>query len=347
MTASEEKPSEEDGTEPGLPGHPPRVLYIGGGTKSGSTLLDLMLGQVPSFFSVGELRQIWQRGLVENSRCGCKERFFDCPFWTAVGAEAFGGWGNVDVQEVLALRNSLDTVSSLRALKADSSDPSGDERIERYVRILDPLLRAIGHVSGAGVIVDSSKTPSHALLLRKVPGMDLRLVHLVRDSRGVVYSWRRSTRGKERRRKLRSLRTRLGMSAAASMRWLSYNARIPSLGALGVPYHLVRYEDLVREPRANLQRVLDHAGSPAEGFSLPFLRNGGVLLGPNHTVYGNRLRFSSGELALRVDDEWLQKMPGLSRAWVTAMTFPLLRRYGYALRPRKAPAIPAPDTAAR
>nr|MBA3300165.1 hypothetical protein [Thermoleophilaceae bacterium] len=165
MTASEEKPSEEDGTEPGLPGHPPRVLYIGGGTKSGSTLLDLMLGQVPSFFSVGELRQIWQRGLVENSRCGCKERFFDCPFWTAVGAEAFGGWGNVDVQEVLALRNSLDTVSSLRALKADSSDPSGDERIERYVRILDPLLRAIGHVSGAGVIVDSSKTPSHALLL--------------------------------------------------------------------------------------------------------------------------------------------------------------------------------------
>ncbi len=306
-----------------------KVVYIGGGTKSGSTLLDLMLGQVPGFFSVGELRQIWQRGLVEDSHCGCRKRFSECPFWTRVGEEGFGGWSKLDLHEVLELRNSLDRIPSIRHLKAARAQPEREDNLRRYLSLLHTLLEAIRKVSGADVIVDSSKTPSHALLVDMVPSVDLRLVHLVRDSRGVVFSWKRADRGKKRKRRLRSLRARLGISLSACARWYSYNARMPSLGELGVPYLLVRYEDLVGDPRPSLGRILEHAGSRAD--DLTFIGTGNVLLHENHTVYGNRLRFSTGELPLKVDDAWREGLSLFGRAWITAMTFPLLRRYGYPL----------------
>ena len=79
----------------------PRVLFIGGYARSGSTVLDILLGQSEGFCSVGELRFIWQRGFVEDQRCGCGETFSQCPFWTRVVDVAFGGADGIDVEDVL------------------------------------------------------------------------------------------------------------------------------------------------------------------------------------------------------------------------------------------------------
>jgi hypothetical protein len=341
MSDRSQRPPAGADREPDLPADGLAIAYIGGGTKSGSTLLDLMLGQLPGFVSVGELRQIWQRGCVENSRCGCRRPFHECPFWAEVGRVAFGGWGNLDVEEVLTLRNSLDRVASLRSLKGSRDQP--DERLERYLATMHSLVRAIAQVAGARVIVDSSKTPSHALILERVPSVDLRLIHLVRDSRGVVFSWQRATRGKQRRRKLRKLRRRLGVSISASARWLSYNLRIPSVAKIGVPYHFVRYEDMVARPRETIREIVDHLSVPIREEDLAFVEDGRLLLQDNHTVYGNRLRFSTGELTLQVDDGWRREMAAPTRAWVTALTFPLLLRYGYPLGRGSAAASMAPE----
>jgi hypothetical protein len=56
-------------------------------------------------------------------------------------------------------------------------------------------------------------------------------------------------------------------------------------------------------------------------------------LGPNHVVFGSRLRWQRGSVPLRLDEAWRSDMHRATRAWVTALTFPLLRRYGYALNP--------------
>jgi hypothetical protein len=102
------------------------------------------------------------------------------------------------------------------------------------------------------VIVDASKHVSHAFLLRRVPGLDLRVVHLVRDSRGVALSWTR----------LRRPEVVDGQAMMAtrppvllSVRWLTRNALFHLLRRLGVPTLLLRYESLVRGPAAELTRV--------------------------------------------------------------------------------------------
>ena len=58
------------------------------------------------------------------------------------------------------------------------------------------------------------------------------------------------------------------------------------------------------------------------------------MLGISHTVSGNPNRFDTGSVALRPDQAWKKDMNPRNRNLVTALTFPLLYRYGYPLAPK-------------
>lgn len=303
--------------EPELP-----VLFIGGWGRSGSTLLDRLLGQVEGCFSIGEMRDVWLRGVIENRRCGCGEPFGDCPFWSEVGSRAFGGWSPAHAGEMHGLRMRYDRPWMTPVLAARRLHTSG---LDRYVAETARLYRAVREVSGARLIVDSTKIPSSALLLRRIPGIDLRFVHLVRDSRGVVHSWKKSVvrpdaTGQQDRM------IRYG-AASASGRYLLYNWTAGLFRRSRTPYLLVRYEDLVVDPAGRLDRVLRFAGM--DGAPLPFLENGTATMHANHSVDGNPMRFATGALPIRADEEWRDRMDDRDRRVVSALTGPLLRRYGY------------------
>ena len=306
---------------------PVRVLFIGGLGRSGSTLLDRMLGQLDGVWSVGELVHIWQRGVQENNLCGCGRRFRDCHFWRRVGEDAFGGWDAVDVDEVLALKQAVDRNRCVPLMCLPALWPPYRARLRRYRDLLDRLYRAVRQVAGAPLLVDASKHASHAFLLRGMPGLDVRLVHLVRDSRGVAFSW-----GKLKRRlevvdaeALMATTTPLRMSA----RYLAYNGLFHLLRRLGVPTLLLRYESLVRRPAGELRRVLDLAGRPAAHGELGFVGDGWVELGTSHALAGNPMRFERGRVPLKLDEEWRGTMRRRHRLVTAASTWPLLLRYGY------------------
>jgi hypothetical protein len=200
--------------------------------------------------------------------------------------------------------------------------------MRRYLPILRALYSGIGQVSGQDIVVDSSKLPMHAGLLRQIP-LDVRVVHLVRDSRGVVFSWRKQV---ERDRASASTGPRFLErygTVSASGRYLLYNALTGRLGRTGTPLLELRYEDLVTAPEASLRRVATFAGAMPSVEDLAFVRPAGLDLRPNHTVDGNPMRFSVGTVALVPDQEWRTRMPRADRVTVSALTFPLLRRYGY------------------
>jgi hypothetical protein len=306
------------------------VLYIGGLGRSGSTLLDLMLGEVPGLFPVGELRFVWERGVIANELCGCGTPFRECPFWTAVGIDAFGGWDAIDPNEVVDLERTVDRHRFLPYILVPFVSSTFERRLHRYTGILAGLYRAIERVSGAGVVVDSTKDPPYAFLLRRVPGLDIRLVHLVRDSRGVAYSWTKRIKKPEARVDT-YMHTYRPVHIAA--RWLLYNLLFHILGRLGVPRLAVRYEDFVREPRKRLADILAHVGTDADEDVFSFLAGDQVDLDVHHTVAGNPLRFRRGELVLRVDDEWRTQLGRTDKWAVSVLSWPLLVLYGYMGRP--------------
>jgi hypothetical protein len=304
-----------------------RVLFVGGLGRSGSTLLDRMLGQVDGVWPVGELVHLWERGLKDNNLCGCGERFRDCPFWRRVGEEAFGGWDALDVAEVLALKQAVDRNRHLARMYLPGLWPRYRAQLRRYLGLLDRLYRAVGQVAGQPLLVDTSKHASHAYLLRRLPDLDLRVVHLVRDSRAVAFAWTKLVRrlevadGETLMATTHPLRT--------SLRWLAYNLLFHLLRRLGVATLLLRYESLVRDPAAELARVLGHAGRPPGQDELRFVGDGWVELGPSHALAGNPMRFRRGRAPLRLDDAWRGRLRRRHRLLTVATTWPLLLRYGY------------------
>jgi hypothetical protein len=303
------------------------VLYIGGCQRSGSTLLDRMLGQTHGHVSAGEITHLWTRGLSANDLCGCGERFADCPFWTEVGSVAFGGWAALDAAETLDLQHRVDRNRYIIFMLWPVLSSRYRRDLARYVAILDRLYQAIRQVGGDAVVVDSSKHASTAFLLRRVPSVRLRVVHLVRDSRGVAFSLLKKVRRPE------ALDGALMFRASpwrAGAEWSAFNGLFHILGMTGIPRTLVRYETLVRRPRETLAGILSFGRASAEREDpLTFIDGSSVALGVDHSVAGNPMRMKHGSFELRVDTEWRTSMLPRDRRITTFMTWPLLARYGY------------------
>jgi hypothetical protein len=314
---------------------PVRVLYVGGLGRSGSTLLERLIGQLPGVCAVGELVHLWERGIRDDERCGCGERFSRCPFWEQVGKAAFGGWDEIDVSRVGALRAQVDRNRFIPALARRRLRPPARRRLAEYTSYYARVYAAVAQVSGCDLVVDSSKHASLAFCLREAPGVDLRVLHLVRDPRAVAYSWSRQVRRPDTDRP--SYMTRYS-PATAAMQWNIQNAAFGLLTRTGVPAMRLRYEDFTAEPERALRRVAGFAGLPAQD-SYPFLTAGGggpsgaatvtARLDGSHSVSGNPMRFTTGPVVIRSDEQWRTRLPRAQQRAVAALTWPLMAGYGY------------------
>ena len=303
------------------------VLYIGGWGRSGSTLLAHVLAEVPGFVSVGELRYVWQAGPEANELCGCGLTFAECPFWTAVGREAFGGWENIDVNEVLALESAVLRHRNVPLLLMGRLAPEHQRKVRRYAELTASVYRAIQQVSGAEVVVDSTKNPPYAYFLRaaQASGLRLRVLHLVRDSRGAAHSWAKRmarpeiTNGDAFFQEFSPLK--------AGVRWMECNLAFEALRRLRVPTVGMRYEALAADPRGELERMFAEMGEAGE-HDLSAVGDS-VEVSGQHSVRGNPMRFAHGRQKVRADEAWRTGMATKTRSIVVLVTWPLLLRYGY------------------
>lgn len=306
------------------------TLFIGGSGRSGSTILGRMLGQISGFTFVGELDLIWQQGLVENRLCGCGAPFRSCAFWTEVGVAAFDGWDRVPLDEVRELAGAVSRHRYLPFTVVPKAWPEYSGRLRRHSELVGRVFAGIQEIGKSDVVVDSSKFPIWAYLLRHVKNLDLRLVHLVRDSRAVAYSWAKSV--VEPGVPHTTAFMRQLHPARSAMHWMMFNAMCHPLKALGVPSQFLRYEDFAEDAEGTMRRVMRHAGIEPRAEDLAFLTDGSVTLAQDHSIAGNPMRFQTGTIAVRADSDWQRKMPLQDRKVVTALTLPLLARYGYPTR---------------
>ena len=304
-----------------------RVLYVGGMPRSGSTLLTWMAGQLEGHVAVGELFYLWSAGLRRDQLCGCGSTFRACPFWTSVGESAFGGWDEVDLEEVERLRDAVDRTSRLPALAAAAWRPGLRRDAEAYVSLMERVYRAAAEASASTTVVDGSKRPSLAFLLGRSPMVDLRVVQIVRDPRGVVHSWSKQVElpeGAGVRGFLKVRSTRL-----ITRRWVTVNALTRGLARFGVPVLTVRYEDLVSDPHLVLVAIAEFSGLSADPDPAGFVDGSEVHLQHSHMVEGGRVRFSPSPLTMRLDEAWRTEMPTRRRRTVELVTTLSRRRYGY------------------
>jgi len=321
------QPAESGRLESPIPQLPLKILYISGPGRTASTLLGNVLNEVPGFFYVGELMDVWR--IIHNrwqSKCGCGELLLECPIWKPVlNAQLPPGHSLESFSPVVMewLGSSFRARHTWSLLRRSNAALDRDPAIRGYLDLMASTYRSVQGTTGAHVIVDSSKAPALAAGLTRLPGLTTFVVHLVRDPRAVAYAWRQRKEGLEQYGILHSAAEWVRLTTAS-------DAVVRSLDGSAM---LLRYEDFVAEPARSVASILGMIG---ENPAANPVHSRVVTLGPNHSVFGNPDRFQRGEIEIRGDLRWTTAMPRRDVLAVTALTYPFMRHYGYGRVERRA-----------
>lgn len=308
---------------------PSTVVYIAGSGRSGSTLLERIVGTLPGYVNVGELIDTFRRVVKFDELCGCGAAFSSCDFWVRVGQRAFGGWDLDSVEEVSHLQREVARQRHLPMLVGPrrGSDRFQD-KLRQYGEVYTLLYAAILAESGARVVVDASKGTAQALAVSHGSGVDLRLVHLVRDARGVAFSWAKAGVNRPQ-----------GVTAGTTMarhqpqltaaRWIRVQAEITATRRFLTASTMVRYEDLVSDPTAEILRMMAALRLPIDEAALEHVDGRTVDLPLSHGLSGNPSRFKAGRQELRLDEQWRRDMARWDRVSTTTIAAGSLTRYRY------------------
>src|ERR1700690_2559118 len=189
------EPPDPSSSQPAAPAATakPKVIYVMGQGKSGSTILGVALGNCDGVFFAGEMCS-W---LMTSGRpiLGGRERTL---FWRGVREDVTGAEDLFGGEAFELLERSL---SPLRIDKW----PSRRRLREHSLAVTEKLNVSIAGRANATHIVDSSHLPLRALQLQQLSGIDLYLVFLVRRTESIVASHTRHVKrseGAERRVRL-------------------------------------------------------------------------------------------------------------------------------------------------
>lgn len=240
---------------------PTKVLYVMGAGHSGSTILGVTLGNCADFFYAGEVEE-W---LVKSGvpPWGDEQRR---AFWKSVGAEVDGA--DLFGSEAVAC------IERSSALVRVDRWPSRRRLLGRYRRICEELLGAISRTAGAKHVVDTSHFPLRARELKRLSGIDVYLIFLVRDPHGVVDSSLRQLKPHEvAERRLRTVLLNLNL-------WFTLLVSlVVFLGERRDRRLFLRHEAFVQDPEGVLRQILDMAGSQAGAPDLQQLHVGAPMEG--------------------------------------------------------------------
>jgi len=302
-----------------------KVIYIMGAGHIGSTILDLVISSHPQIESLGEVSKFHRFGLLpdDNRKCACGLSVHECLFWSQVRELWAGMVGSKEAANYMYLQKRFErSLFGWGRLLWNGFNRTSE--LNEYVQSTEALYRAIQQVGGKKLLVDSSLTPKRAYALTMMPNIDLYLIHLVRDGRGVIWSLMKPGKiipAKEYIPAPPQRTTRYWISANLQSAWVFHHVREEKR-------KLIRYEDFVTNPSMVLNQIGALVGEDLSG-----LVKDTILTNPSqvrHTVGGNRVRFQKNtDIRIKPDFAWMKHLPEKDRRTFWRMAGWLARRYGY------------------
>jgi hypothetical protein len=306
-----------------------RVLYIAGLARSGSTVLGYVLGELPGAIFVGELALFWRR-FAEGELCSCGKPLPDCHFWSAVVSKAFGQMTCEHAIGLKELERRVARWQRVLGLVPIRWSTRWSKQIHIMLEERGPLYCAIREIANAECIIDSGKEVTFGSMMARLSNINFSTIHLVRDPRGVAFSWQKQVRSDSepgympRRPAIRT-----------AVRWMSCNICVQlSLRRLSSAYSRVRYEDLAAYPDDIAHKISRATSNPARSNGWADHR---IQYANEHHLVGSNpgVRRQLGrDLRLTLDDEWRTRLPRGQRWLVTAVCGGLMAAYDYPLRVR-------------
>ncbi len=290
------------------------LVYLLSTGRSGSTLLDVLLGAQPECWTLGEF-QLLDIGVGQQSPCGCHSPLGQCDFWGPI-LERVRRSMSFPIGHFRSGRHPNGKVvrwSLLPSILTGGPLPTQRSVAEAYatsnLRALEEAKEAAEeHQEDVTWLIDASKDPYRLLWLQASGHFDIRVIHLVRRPEGFVANMMRSAGAQSK-----------GAAIKYSGRWL-----VDNLIGLALLWRMfwpdavkrVHYEDLASDP----ERIL---GEICAWLNVSFDadRTRATRYAVNHGVAGNRPRWES--LPVTFEENWRATLPPLHQRLISLVTAPL------------------------
>lgn len=291
------------------------VLLIGSG-RSGSTLIDQIVNMNSNIVGIGEISN-WNTKVFKEY-CACGEIVKTCSFWSEVISKV--GWRESDFKKYKKYQYEFDAPKRRYVFKIN--DHANSLGFDDFLSKNNEIFSAISEVSGNSIIFDSSKSPQRAFNLSKSDLLDVKIIHLMRDPRGVVWSYKKSFKKNERAGLQKDMKATSLLKAIYS--WLATNSRaFSTVKSANVPTLSVMYEEFCINPDYEIQRILEFVldEKPRQKINLS-----NSLTTESHTIAGNRLRMKR-DIVIKPDFAWKSNLNVFQKAFIYLLTFPMLKKF--------------------
>lgn len=253
------------------------IIYILGSGRSGTTLLDIVLGNSLGILSCGELmRFVETRGKPPE----CTTDSENYRFWSRITDRMSRKYaGRIDFNNLLRIIRGIEYH---RSLLRTYFGMLADGNISEYKTYNRHLFDSIFETVSETVIVDSSKWPSRALALYKYLDYDICFIYLVRNPVMVVKSFGKAGIEQDRKGYISAnIYYFLVNSVCKLVLRKLRNARTVT----------VRYEDLIANPEGALEHIQNELKVDLSK-SISLIKQGKHLQVAN-LFEGNRIRHKS------------------------------------------------------
>jgi hypothetical protein len=251
-----------------------RVVYVAGASHSGSTLLHLMLGAHSRCVGLGEVARTLAPGpegiaRTLKRRCSCGSSMEDCVFWSKAASR-------------LSRNPESGLEGQYRVVLETFTDVFGPDRI----------------------LVDSSKYLEPMHVLRRMPEVDLRVIHVIKD----VRAWVISQGDKERKRSEKGKTIERRSKARLFLQWYRQNRKIQRcLSEDKLPSMRLGYEELCFFPELMIDELCRLLGEEPEAAMLSPDASGCHVLRGNKGTVDHAHHLDEQRAAIQYDHRWLYR----------------------------------------
>lgn len=297
------------------------LVYLAAASHSGSTLTAMLLSSHPNLASVGELKAT---NLADPDRylCSCHSLLRDCEFWQQISAEMQSRGHDFSIfnagtdirsgsgpycRRLLRPLVRSDVIEFCRDILLNL-DPGWRRRLSAIQTRNADLVASVQKVTGAAAVVDSSKIGIRLKYLLRNPALDVKVIWLTRDGRGVAQAYKDPGRFADASDPaLRGGGVGVNSEGARDIRrgareWMRCNQETQSVLA-NLPtsrWLKVSYEALCTDTLTTLRRICDFIGVEPADIRLDFKHVA-------HHVLGNGMRLDVDD-SIALDERWRDEL---------------------------------------
>lgn len=301
-----------------------KIIYIMGAPHSGSTLLNIVLGEGKNCLSLGEFQYLF-KVIKRKGLCSCLMRLNECNFWRELLNNFFGSNLEKELDYILKIQKKIEKIPIINFLKKDRYFKEIKEELILYKKFLKDFFIFLKDKTKKNIFIDSSKRPTYFFIFKDLP-FEFHILHLIRNPKGVVHSYINSKYNKYTKT---YRKTHHPFTTIYS--WIKVNLQIEIIKRKYKNFYEINLENFLKNPKEFLERIskkiqIDYDLNRIINENQIFLDKKEY-----HLIGGSEIKYKINNekiIVLKNTEDW-KTMPIQYKIITNFLTFPFLLRYNY------------------